>query len=258
MPLAGIGEHRERHERMLLALPQALARPAIRRFILAHAFKARNEINVALAPDVRGEVPVAEIRPLAAHRERAEGPPRAPRGEVIRPARRRRMAHRRHRDKLQLGISRLLREPAHEIVEGLTGAFVETEQMIEKGGHPDFGEIHPGQRGAELRVFQNGNLLHVVLRHDHPAKVITARRNPQPRAGRAVLGLFTSGPTIARQRRSPEPPPMPTPRKRRPKRAGTRLCDSPVVRPSGLKDTWLPLTSGSARPGPGFRRRIPA
>lgn len=82
-------------------------------------------------------------------------------------------------------------EPVHHIIERVARAFVEAKQMIKKWSDPYFSKIHFGQRGPELRIFKNGNLLHVVLCHDYSTNLFAIGRNPQPRPRRAVLRLLT-------------------------------------------------------------------
>ena len=155
MALGWVCQHAQRQQGMALAFRETLPGPRVRRLILAHGFEAGNEVDVARSPNVRREHFVAPVRPLAADGERRQRAFGFPRGEVIRPACRRRVAQTHDGDSPQFLVARPVREIVHHALETRNRALVEPEQVVERGRAPDFREPQVGQRLPEPGVFED-------------------------------------------------------------------------------------------------------
>ena len=190
VPLSRTGKHAERGEGMFHTLFQTAERPVFGSFIFPHGFQARNVIHRPVPPDVRAEVAVPEIRPLAAGGDAGEHPSRAGSRHVVGVARRGGMAESDQGRTAQFSVAGIGGQSLQDGVQAFPGPVREVEGQVEPGADPQLGHAQFRHSLPESIVFQDGDLFHVVLGYDERFYFLACGRNPKIGLG---MGVFRVG-----------------------------------------------------------------
>ena len=164
---------------MLLSLLKPTQRPTFSRFILTHRLQAGNTIYCPIAPTIMAKPRITMVRPLPTHRDARQHAIGLIGGQIVGPAGGRRMAYGDQRCRSNLIISRHGCQILQQGIERLPGSISKIKAMVERRMNPNLSHAQLLHACSEVCIFEQCNLLHVMLSHQHRFYLLAGRRNPQ-------------------------------------------------------------------------------
>ena len=164
---------------MLLSLLKPPQRPTFSRFILTHRLQAGNTIYCPIAPTIMAKPRVTMVWPLSTHRDARQHAIGLIGGQIVGPAGSRRMANGNQRSCGNLIISRHGCQILQQGIERLPGSVSKIKAMVERRMNPNLSHAQLLHACSEVCIFEQCDLLHVVLSHQHRFYLLAGWRNPQ-------------------------------------------------------------------------------